>query len=115
MATMLEESLIVVSVTVNPSEPPIQHHAALAQAPVKALDPDGFSVIVGGTVCFLVATGVLWALAGDLAASGNLWRLWIAITGSAFGVLALVLTLTLGRRRRAERRRLRDAAEAEAE
>ena len=105
----------MVSVTPKPSEPPIQHHAALAQAPVRALDPDGLSVIVGGTVCFIVATAILWALAGDLAASGSLWRLWVAITGSGLGLLALILTLTLGRRRRAERRRLRDATVAEAE
>ena len=93
----------MVSVTPTSSEPRTAH-PVLAQAPVKALDPDGLSVICGGTVCFAVATVVLWAVFWDgLAAGGQLWRFWIAVVGTAMGVIGLVVTLTLGRRRRAAR------------
>ena len=93
----------MVSVTATSSEPSTPHHTALAQAPVKALDPDGLSVIGGGTVCFAVATVIMWVMRGELAAAGDLWRLWIAAVGTAMGVVGLVLALTLGRRRRAAR------------
>ena len=96
----------MVSVTATPSDSATQHRAALTQAPVKALDPDGLSVICGGTVCFAVATVVLWALSGDLAAAGAMWRLWVAAAGTAMGAIGLALTLTLGRRRRAARQPL---------
>ena len=90
----------MVSVTCASPEPPTQHRAALTQAPVKALDPDGLSVICGGTVCFAAAAAVCWAFRDALAASGHLWWLWVAVTGAAMGVVGLALTLALGRRRR---------------
>ncbi|MDR1712435.1 MAG: DUF2530 domain-containing protein [Propionibacteriaceae bacterium] len=63
----------------------------LMQAPVKALDPDGKLVLAIGSGGFGVATVVCLALYGELAVSGQLWRLWVALTGLGLGLLALAI------------------------
>jgi len=76
------------------------HPPVLEQAPVKALDPDGLGVISVGTAAFAVATVVLWFLRAGLAADGHLWFLWVSITGTGLGLVALVFGLASRRRRR---------------
>jgi positive regulator of sigma E activity len=59
------------------------------QAPVKALDPDGQLVLIIGTAIFAVASVICAILADSLAASGQLWRLWVALLGTVLGLAAL--------------------------
>jgi hypothetical protein len=78
------------------------HQPILQQAPVKALDPDGKLVLRIGTGAFAVATLICGILYPTLAASGQLWRLWVAAAGLALGVIALVVVAVASRRRKAE-------------
>ncbi|MDR1767261.1 MAG: DUF2530 domain-containing protein [Propionibacteriaceae bacterium] len=55
------------------------------QAPVKALDPDGSAIVAAGTAVFAVA-----AVISYFAATGpNAWRFWVALLGTAMGLVAM--------------------------
>ena len=92
----------MVSVT-EPTPSSSPHHPVLKQAPVKALDPDGVGIIGVGTAGFAVALIIMGTMWGSLAASGNLWRFWVAVAGTALGLIGLLLRLFSGHRRRARR------------
>lgn len=59
----------------------------LIQASVKAVDEDGMSAAVVGTVLFTVAAVFLGLNEAWLIATNNVWWLWVAITGAVIGVL----------------------------
>ncbi len=73
------------------------------QAPVKALDPDGKLVLIIGTSAFAIASIVCGILYPFLATTDQLWRFWVALFGTALGVLALVALAVKGRRQSASR------------
>jgi hypothetical protein len=87
---------MVLSVTQNPPE----HRPLLVQAPVRALDPDGLAVVSSGTVAFAIGVVVCWVLRDTLAATGRSWYLYVAITGTAIGLIGLGVGLFRGRHRR---------------
>ncbi len=76
-----------------------RYRQILKQAPVRALDPDGLAVVSAGTASFAVSAIVCWFARDYLAAAGNLWYLYVAITGSALGALGLAVSLTRRHRR----------------
>lgn len=63
------------------------------QAPVKALDPHGLTVVTLGTIAFAVGALVCWWQLDALAAIGKGWWLTSALIGLGIGVLALVVLL----------------------
>lgn len=73
----------------------------LVQAPVKALDQDGISVTILGTVVFAVAAVVLALNWTHLQTQRTEWWLWVAVTGTVLGVLGCGYCIW----RRARRRR----------
>lgn len=75
----------MLSVTQNSGE----HRPLLVQAPVRALDPDGLAVVTSGTVAFALGAIVCWLWRADLLATGRLWYLYVAITGTVFGLLGI--------------------------
>ncbi|MDR1432428.1 MAG: LPXTG cell wall anchor domain-containing protein [Propionibacteriaceae bacterium] len=75
-----------------------QQRRVMMQAPVKALDPDGRLVLIIGTACFAAASVVCGILYEALAATGQLWRLWVVLLGTALGLIALWLTFRKRRR-----------------
>lgn len=79
----------------------------MVQAPVRALDPDGFAVVSGGTIGFAIGALVCWWLYPELAATGKLWYLGVAISGTVLGILGLAFGLF----RKARRRRLEGSGE----
>jgi len=87
---------IVVSVSQNN---PL-HRPLLVQAPVRALDPDGVTVVTAGTIGFAIGAGVCWWIYPQLVEAGRGWYLGVAITGTAIGVLGLVFSLFRAARRR---------------
>jgi len=91
---------MVVFVTKDEPAPVPVHAPALAQAPVKALDPDGIGVASVGTAAFAIATAICWVFRATLATSHHTWFLWVAATGTALGLVALALGVASGRRRR---------------
>ena len=91
--------MVVIVTKDEPAAVPV-HVPVLAQAPVKALDPDGIGVTSVGTAAFAVATALCWVFRTALAASHHTWFLWVAATGTALGLIALALGLVSGRRRR---------------
>ncbi len=68
------------------------------QAPVKAMDPHGVTVIASGSALFALATAVCWWQLPALGAMGRGWWLGTCITGLSIGLSALLFLL--GRRRR---------------
>lgn len=66
-----------------------QHRPTLVQAPVRALDPDGFAVVGSGTVAFAVGAVVCWVFLEPLVATGRGWYLYVAIVGTVIGVVGL--------------------------
>ena len=85
----------MVSVTQNSHH----HKPLMVQAPVRALDPHGLTVVTAGTVAFALGTAACWWLSPQLAASGRLWYLGVAITGTVIGLLGLGFGLFLKARR----------------
>lgn len=82
-----------------PSEPdaPGQRHF-LVQAPVAALDVDGLTLVIIGTVAFALATIGFALFRGRLEAAGHGWWLGVGISGFALGLAGLAYCW--GRRRR---------------
>ncbi len=62
---------------------------ALIQAPVRALDPDGFAVVGSGTVAFALGVIVCWIYLEPLTATGRQWYLYVAVTGTIIGLVGL--------------------------
>ena len=88
----------MLSVTQN-----MRHHKPLmVQAPVRALDADGVTVVSAGTVAFAIGAVTCWLMRDYLETVGKLWYLGVSITGTVLGLLALCFSLY----RRARRRRL---------
>ncbi len=87
---------MVLSVTQNTGD----HKPMLVQAPVRALDPDGVAVVSSGTIAFAIGAVLCWVFADNLAATGRLWYLYVAITGTIIGMLGLSVGLVRSRRRR---------------
>lgn len=67
---------------------------------MRALDPDGVTVVTAGTIGFAIGTGLCWWGYAQLAAAGKGWYLGVAITGTAIGLLGLAFSLFRARRRR---------------
>lgn len=74
----------------------------MVQAPVRALDPDGVTVVTAGTVGFALGALACWWLLPALDAAGKGWYLGVAITGFALGVGVLAFGLVRKQRRRRE-------------
>jgi hypothetical protein len=64
-------------------------HGLLVQAPIAPLDENGIVVTTVGTAAFAVAAVVLGLQYGRLAAAGDGWWLWVAITGVVLGLIGL--------------------------
>ena len=80
----------------------MHHHKPLmVQAPVRALDADGVTVVSAGTVAFAVAALVCWWARADLEATGKLWYLGVSLTGAVLGLVGLGFGLYRKLRRRA--------------
>lgn len=76
------------------------HKPLLVQAPVRALDPDGVTVVSLGTVGFAVATLACWTRLDAMVAAGDDWWFWVAVTGTVIGLLGLGFSLRRRHRRR---------------
>ena len=70
----------------------LEHHA-LMQAPVEAVDEDGVAAALVGTGVSVVATLLMWWQYALLAARGQGWWLWVALTATGAGVLFIAYTL----------------------
>lgn len=75
-------------------------HHLLVQAPVPALDVDGFTVTILGLVAFLIGTAVTWFFYPELQSQGNGWWLGVCVSGCGLGLVGLAYC----RRRRDQRR-----------
>ena len=75
----------MLSVTQNAED----RRPALIQAPVRALDPDGFAVVGSGTVAYAVGVIVCWIFLAPLTATGRQWYLYVAIAGTVIGLVGL--------------------------
>lgn len=69
-----------------------EHHA-LMQAPVEPVDEDGVAAALVGTGVSALATVLLWSQYALLAARGQGWWLWVALTATAAGALFIAYTL----------------------
>jgi hypothetical protein len=78
------------------SEP---HHHTLVQAPVDPVDEDGVAAAVVGTVISVLATGIAAWQYSWLAARGQVWWLWTALTATGLGVMFIAYALYRKRRR----------------
>lgn len=76
---------------------------------MRALDPDGVTVVTAGTIGFAIGIAVCWWSYPQLLALGKGWYLGVAITGTVIGVLGLAFSLFRVARRR--KRRAGDAPE----
>jgi len=85
-----------VSVTQNSHH----HRPLMVQAPVRALDADGVTVVTAGTVAFGVGALVCWWLLPQLNVAGKGWYLGVSITGFVLGLLGLAFGLFRRQRRR---------------
>ncbi len=89
-----------------------EHRPLLVQAPVRALDPDGLAVVTSGTAAFALGAIVCWLWQADLLATGRLWYLYVAITGTVFGLIGIGVGL-IRRRGRGEVGAARSVEQAE--
>jgi len=94
----------VLSVTQNMR----QHKPLMVQAPVRALDADGVTVVSAGTVAFAIGAVTCWLVRGDLETAGKLWYLGVSVTGTVLGLLGL--SFSLYRKARRRRRALAQAS-----
>lgn len=85
--------------SVSQNNPP--HRPLLVQAPVRALDPDGVTVVTAGTIGFAIGAGWCWWVYPELVAAGRGWYLGVAVTGTVIGLLGLAFGLF----RKVQRRR----------
>ncbi len=67
---------------------------------MRALDPDGVTVVTAGTIGFAIGTGLCWWVYPQLAAAGKGWYLGVAITGTVIGLIGLAFSLLRARRRK---------------
>jgi hypothetical protein len=79
------------------SQDDAEHHLPTLQAPVKALDPHGVTIVTLGTVMFVIGTAICWWQLPALQSLGKGWWFATAALGTVIGVLAL--TVLLVRRR----------------
>ena len=87
----------------------------MVQAPVRALDPDGVTVVTAGTVAFAIGAMVCWWLLPELNAGGRGWYLGVSVTGFGLGLCGLAFGLfRRQRRRRGELNADLDASDAPA-
>ncbi len=77
---------------------------------MRALDPDGVTVVTAGTIGFAIGVAVCWWSYPQLLALGKGWYLGVAITGTVIGVLGLAFSLL-----RVARRRRRGAGDTPAD
>ena len=77
----------------------LEHHT-LVQAPVEPVDEDGVAAALVGTGVSVLATVLLWWQYALLAARGQGWWLWVALTATGAGVLFIAYTLLYRKRRR---------------
>lgn len=80
-----------------PEERPESHF--LVQAPVAALDVDGLNVVTIGLVLFGVASILAAIFHPQLAARGDGWWLWVAVSGFVLGLFGLLYCIRRRRRR----------------
>ncbi len=72
----------------------------LVQAPVPALDVDGLTLVVLGTVAFALASIGLTFFRAQLHAAGHGWWLGVAISGFVLGLMGLAYCWDRRRKRR---------------
>lgn len=82
----------------SPSPPENGHHF-LVQAPVPALDVDGLNVVTIGLVVFGVASVLAAIFQPQLAARGDGWWLWVAVSGFGLGLIGLAYCVRRRRKR----------------
>jgi Protein of unknown function (DUF2530) len=58
-------------------------------AELAPLDVDGVGAVAAGTVAWAVLTVIALLTRDRLAADGRSWWLWVAVTGTALGLLGL--------------------------
>ncbi len=78
-------------------------HHFLVQAPVPAMDVDGFNVTTLGIVVFAVASVLAAVFYPELQADGNGWWLGVCVSGLGLGLIGMVYCLHRRARRRAGR------------
>jgi hypothetical protein len=83
----------------SPAEDTAPRHF-LVQAPVPALDVDGLTLVIIGTVAFAVASVGLAFFRSQLHAAGHGWWLGVAISGFILGLIGLAYCWDRRRRRR---------------
>ncbi len=84
-------------VSVNQNATP--HRPLLVQAPVRALDPHGLTVVTVGTIAFAASAVLCWAYLPHLAATGRGWYLAVALTGTGLGLGGLAFGIWRARRK----------------
>ncbi len=87
-------------VATSPAQAQPVHHF-LVQAPVAAMDVDGFKVTAIGLVAFALATVVTALMYPALQREGNAWWLGVSISGLGLGLIGLAYCIYRRRRRRA--------------
>lgn len=90
------------------------HRPLLVQAPVRALDPDGLTVLSLGTLGFAVGIGFCLYYLPLLQAADKEWYLWVAISGFVLGLGGLAFTFNRHRQRKQGSQPRRAAAPAPA-
>lgn len=86
--------------TLDPARP-ARH--LLVQAPVPAMDVDGFTVTLIGLVAFAVASVLSVVFYRDLDRAGDGWWLGVCLSGFGLGLVGLAYCLYRRSRRRAGR------------
>jgi hypothetical protein len=80
-----------------------QVHHYLVQAPVPAMDVDGFNVTILGLIAFAVGTVVTAIFYSALVDQGRGWWLGVCVSGVGLGFIGLAYCLYRRSRRRAGR------------
>lgn len=80
---------------------PADHPHVFVQAPVPALDVDGLTLVVIGTLAFALASVVLFVVRARLDAAGHGWWVGVAVSGFALGLVGFGYCWNRRRRRRA--------------